>query len=181
MTTGAAGTARTHRDSRGWRAGGLRSAEVHAGAHAAAPGAAQAGGRQSERGRPPDRRPHPRPLCHLVYAASRWHRGGGVRSNRVMTTHTHCACASESRTRLRSPSLSPDGLQLRPRERGTVCPRTELGSAESRRHTSRHRAPASTAPGAAPTPGLAPLPPNLLSLLGKCWFRVFTMILFTSD
>lgn len=182
MTTGAAGMARTHRDSRGWRAGGLRSAEVHAGAHAAAPGAAQAGGRQSERGRPPDRRPHPRPPCHLVYAAGRWHRGGGgVRSDRVMTTHTHCACASESRTRLRSPSLSPDGLQLRPRERGTVCPRTELGSAESRRHTSRHRAPASTAPGAAPTPGLAPLPPDLLSLLGKCWFRVFTMILFTSD
>lgn len=98
-----------------------------------------------------------------------------------MTTHTHCACASESRTRLRSPSLSPDGLQLRPRERGTVCPRTELGSAESRRHTSRHQAPASTAPGVAPTPGLAPLPPDLLSLLGKCWFRVFTMILFTSD
>lgn len=91
MTTGAAGTARTHRDSRGWRAGGLRSAEVHAGAHVAAPGAAQAGSRQSERGRPPDRRPHPRPPCHLVYAASRWHRGGGGQE-RSCNDNAHPLC-----------------------------------------------------------------------------------------
>lgn len=93
MTTGAAGTARTHRDSRGWREGGLRSAEVHAGAHAAAPGAAQAGGRQSERSRPPARPPSTpqapvpsRLRCRQV--ASGW--GGGQEQSCNDNAHPLC-------------------------------------------------------------------------------------------